>query len=389
MAQAAEWKIEPVIRIAADFDDNPYLSIRTDGDENASGTILEGAARVSYAAETTNFRLTPRIRSRSYGSTSDLDSDDQFLTADFTTRTQSLDLRLRGNYTRESIRTAERADTDFNIEDPEDIPEDDSGIVDDDDPNARNRGRRERLSFTPSLRYRLSSISALTARVAYQDVTYDDIFTNILTDYTNARLSLAYSRAFSPRNTAIVGASYRTFEAEGTPGSVDGIGFNLGFDRRLTETTRFRATAGLEDTEIINASNELAWVADLSLSRELETISLLAQYRRTVSASGAGQLGSRDSINFNFTRDLSDKVSAGLGARVYATNAVNDTAQNFDDQDYVQLRSQFTWNVTEVFSIEANYRYTILDRETRGESSNSNEITLWFSYQPRAIVRSR
>ena len=380
--EAAEWRIEPVVRLAADFDDNPFLSIRTDVEENASGAIVEGAAKIAYAGERTDFFITPRLRSRSYGSATDLDSDDQFLNMNFATRTQSTDFRIRGNYSRESTRTAERADTDLDIEDPGDIPEDESGRV-------GIRDRRERLTIAPSILYRISDISALTARMDYQDVTYDEAFAGLLEDYSNSRLSLSYSRAFSPRNTAIIGASYRKFDTSSSLKTVNSVGFNIGFDRRFTQNTRFRAVAGLEDTELVNAESEVAWVADVSLYRQLETTTLLAQYRRSVSASGVGQLGARDSINLNFSRDLNDTITAGLGARVYVTSAVNSTSQTFDDQNYVQLRSQFIWKLSEVFSLEADYRYTFLDRESLGESSNSNQISIWLNYQPRPMIRSR
>lgn len=387
IADGAEWRIEPVVRVAADFDDNPFLSIRTDTDENVSGYIVEGAANIVYAADRTNFSITPLLRSRAYDEDLDLDTDDQFLTMNLNTRTISTDFRVRGSYSRENTRTAERADAgfadaDFDIENPDDILENDSGRVGIQD-------RRERLVLSPSVLYRVSSLSAVTARLDYQDVDYDEAFAGILTDYTDTRLSLSYSRAFSQRNTAIVGATYRTFETDDSNSSVDGIGFNIGFDRRLSETTRFLAKAGLEDTELIGADNELAWVADLSLSRQLETISLLAQYRRSVSASGSGQLGARDSVNFNFSRKLNDKITAGLGARIYSTKAVNQTAAAFDNRDYVQLRSQFIWSLSEVLSVEAEYRYTVLDREQLGESSNSNQVTIWLTYQPRPVIRSR
>jgi len=380
--EAAEWRIEPVLRVAGDFDDNPYLSIRTDLDENASGTIVEGSANIAYAAERTDFSFTPRFRSRSYGSDVDLDSDDQFLRMNFTTRTRSTDFRIRGDYSRESTRTAERADTDFDVEDPSDIPEDNSGRV-------GIRDRRERFVLQPSILFRVSDVSALNARMDYYDVRYDEAFRGTLTDYTDNRLTLSYSRAFSPRNTAILAASYRKFETASSTESVDGVALNVGFDRRFTETTRLRAMVGLEDTELVGADNEMSWVADVSLFQQLETTTLLAQYRRSVSASGVGQLGARDSVNLNFTRDLNDTITAGLGARVYVTSAVNTTSQNFDDHDYVQLRSQLIWNVSEVFSVEADYRYTFLDRESLGESSNSNQITIWFNYVPRPMIRSR
>jgi len=39
--------------------------------------------------------------------------------------------------------------------------------------------------------------------------------------------------------------------------------------------------------------------------------------------------------------------------------------------------------------LEANYRYTFLDRSTLGESANSNNVTIWLDYRPTPIIRSR
>jgi len=101
MAGAAEWKIEPIVRVAADFDDNPFLSIRTDIEESVSGYIVEAAANIAYSSNKTNFFVTPRLRSTVYGEPL-LDSDDQFLRANFDHRTISTHFRITGYYGRES-----------------------------------------------------------------------------------------------------------------------------------------------------------------------------------------------------------------------------------------------------------------------------------------------
>jgi len=378
--EAAEWRIEPVVRAAADYVDNPFLSILTDF-ESQSGYIVEGSAEVAYSSDTSNFFIEPTLRSRAYGSDSPLDSDDQFLSFGFDSHSQSTTFRIRGDYSRESVRTAERADTDLTITDPDLIPDSDTariGLTD----------RRERMSITPYVSYRMSDISAVSARLDYNDVRYDQAFAGLLTDYTDARVNLSYRRSWSERNVGILTGTYRRYQTNQGDNTVDGVGFNVGFDRSITQTTQFRATAGLENTETELSNSEVDWVADVSLVRQLQTTSLLAQYRRSISASGSGALGTRDSINLNFTRRLNDLISAGIGARVYSTNGV-DTALTFDERDYVQLRAQFTWHISQVFSIDANYRYTFLNRADLLESSNSNQITLWFNYQPLPITRSR
>jgi hypothetical protein len=52
------------------------------------------------------------------------------------------------------------------------------------------------------------------------------------------------------------------------------------------------------------------------------------------------------------------------------------------------LQTLFTWYLSEAFVIEADYRYTVLDRSNAiGERSNSNRVGLWFVYQPNTIPK--
>jgi hypothetical protein len=375
----AQWQIEPYLRVAADVDDNAYLSTGTTHDTE-SGYIVEGSARFGYTSEATDFFITPILRTKSYGSDTDLDSDDQFLRFNINHDTRSSNFQMRGNYSRQSVRTAERADTDFDILDPDEIPDDDSGLV-------GIKDRREWMQISPTFTYNMSNISSVAVSLNHADVRYDESFLGFLTDYTDTRLGLTYRRIWSERNTGILNATYRTYQTDQGDNEFDGIGLNVGFDRSLSQTTRFRATAGLEDTDVSGDASEVSWVTDISLVRSLQTISLLAQYRRSISASGSGRLGARDSFNLNFRRDLNDRISAGLGVRAYITNPVDPSIVGFDERSYVQLRSQFTWRVTDVFSIDANYRYSFLDRENIGESANSNQVTIWFNYKPNPIIR--
>jgi hypothetical protein len=111
---------------------------------------------------------------------------------------------------------------------------------------------------------------------------------------------------------------------------------------------------------------------------------MLAQYRRSVNASGAGNVTLRDQVNVNFTRRLNEKISVGLGVRAYQSRGIGDAASIFLDQDYLQLRTQFVWYLSQAFSMEADYRYTVLDRgEAFDGRANSNHVTLWFVFNPR------
>jgi hypothetical protein len=187
-------------------------------------------------------------------------------------------------------------------------------------------------------------------------------------------------RDFSQRNTGIITATARNYNADDILDDTTGYGLAAGFTRNLTENSLFRALVGVENTERFLQDDSQNFVFDLYYRQRLETILLIAQYRRSVIASGAGRLTARDSVNLRFTRQLSDKLSAGLGVRAYQTTGLSDIS--IIERDYVQLRSQLTWSLSSAFSLEANYAYTFIRRSNLDDSANSNNINLWFVYHP-------
>jgi len=383
---AAEWELDPMIRAAWDYDDNAALSIRTDQEEELSGFIGEVSVDFRNNGEKGFFSLRPRFRTRNYGSDSNRDSDDDFLDlrAGYTGVRNSF--RFFANYARESVRTAELADAELNTDiDPDDISDDDSGRV-------RSRERRERVRVTPRWAYKISDVSSLEADINFLTVDYsEEQVSSTLFDYTDTRLRLTYRRKFSSRNTGLVTLTGRDYTTERVNGDRTGFGIAAGFNRSLSETVEFRALFGVEetnreDTGVPGASDDPNFVTDISLTRRLETIRLLAQYRQRVAPSGRGELITRNEFNLRFTRDLNDRFTAGLGVRAYTVDSVDGIT---NEQDYVQLRGQLIWRLTETFYIQTDYRHTVLNREFFGEGADSDRVTMWFTYQPNSRGRGR
>jgi hypothetical protein len=370
---AQQTTIEPVLRAGYELDDNATLSILTIDEPDISGTLLDASVRFGYRSPTTTFSATPRVLDRNYGE-EEFDSTDEFFIMRFDRRWQSSQFLFRGRYAKELARTAERVDTDFDIEDPADIPDDSTGLV-------QVLGDRERIEVVPTYTYNISDASTMGVDVRYTDVTYERQLATLLNDFANVRANLNFSRDWSPRTTALFGLTYRTYQADGSP-SVSGYGVNGGIERLLSEKTTLRVVVGLENTEIIGGSSKIDPVGEITLIRRLETIKLLAQYRRVVSGGGSGNLTVRDVININFTRDLNERVSAGIGVRAYATKSQQEGLGTLDERDYVQLRAAVVWHLSRSFSLEANYRYTVLDRVNIGEAANSNNITFWVNWRP-------
>ena len=385
-ARAQEWRFEPVIRIGGEFDDNATLNIRTDQELELSGVLLELKANIYYSSPTTSFVAQPKVLSRNYNENSsvdlgetDYDSTDFFLRLTFSRRGQTSTIGFRSVFDQQEIRTAERAIADLEIEDPDEITDDDTGRI-------LLSGRRSKWQLAPYWIYQLSDISSIGVAVDYFDVRYEDVFARFLSDYTDARLKLNYRRKFSNANTALLTVTARRTDSLDTDFDVTGYGLMAGFEYALSEKTRVRAMIGFEDVQRSNVNADPEIVGYIGLTRNLETIRLFAQYRRSIIASGAG-IAVRDSLNFNFRRRLSEKISAGLGIRAYQSRgAVGLTA--IDDRDYIQLQSSFFWYFSTSTVIEVDYRYTVNNRSsTVGERANSNQINLWFTYQPKTIPK--
>ena len=231
-------------------------------------------------------------------------------------------------------------------------------------------------------------MSSIGVDIDYFDTRYDDVFAGLLTDYTDTRLDLNYRRSLSSTTTWGISLTGRTYDSDGSPDDVDGYGLSATLEHALSDKTRVRAEIGFEDTDDgsdIDSDPEVT--GSLTLTRNLQTIRLLAQYRRSVSGGGAGRVTVRDSLNLNFRRRLSEKISAGLGVRAYQSQTAGGSSLD-EGRDYIQLRSGLVWYLTRSFVIEADYRYTVQDfDEVFGESANSNQVNLWFVYQPKTIPK--
>jgi hypothetical protein len=241
----------------------------------------------------------------------------------------------------------------------------------------------------PSFSHNFSTLSSIEAELAYYNVRYDEVFQGVLTDYDDLRLNLIYRYQFSPTTTGIAVGSGRSYETKNAlvPSELDGVGGEFGFEHQLSDTTMVRALIGMESTDVTGQDSENEVVGEFVLRRQLETIRLLASYQRLVNASGEGRLSIRDSVSLTATRELNDRMSAGLGLRAYQDSPLGPTAA-VEEREYVQLRARFTWYMAKSFSAELDYRYTVLDRgDIEGEGANSNQVNLWFSYHPFSDAR--
>jgi len=379
-ALAQDWRFEPILKVGGEYDDNATLDPRTDEEVDLSGILLNARADIYYTSPTTTFFVQPEVKSSNYNDDSVFDSDDFFLRSNFRRRMKQSTVGFRMNFQDQPVRTGERADADLEIEDPGEIPDDDTGRV-------LRSGSRQKLRVSPYWNYQLSNVSSIGADLYYTSTGYDDVFAGLLTDYSDTRVNLNYRRGISNVTTLGVLLTGRRYDSDDVPEDIDGYGLSALIEHTLSEKTQVKAAIGFEDIDESGFETDPEVTGYVTLTRNLETIRLGAQYRRSVSGGGAGSVSVRDAINVNFLRRLNERISVGLGIRAYQSKDVGG-ASSGEDRDYVQLRSSLVWYLTRSFVIEADYRYTVEDRgDDFGGSANSNQVNLWFVYQPKTIPK--
>ena len=382
-ALAQQWRSEPVFKVGGEYDDNAELDPRTDEEVDETGFLLDARAGINYASPSTSFFVQPRVLIRKYNDDSVDDSNDYFLRSNFRRQGKLNTFGFLANFDHQSVRTGERSDSDLEIEDPDEITDDGSG-------RTLAKGDRSKWRFAPYWQYQFSQLSSIRADIDYFDTQYDDVFAGRLFDYSDTRLNLTYQRSLSNVTTGLISLTGRRYDSDELIDDIDGYGIRAGIEHALSQKTRFTAAIGVENTDQPDTGSDSDVVGSATLTHNLETIRLWARYQRSINASGSGIVSVRDSFNLGFRRRLSEKLSAGLGVYAYKQGETIDDPSSFEDtdDDYVQLQSRFVWYLSRSFVIEADYRYTILDRgEDFGGRANSNRLNLWFIYQPKTIPK--
>ena len=379
-AVAQEWRFQPEIGFGLEYDDNARLQADSALEQEIDGYLIDASLAIAYNTQRTSFELTPRLRSRVYDEIPDVDSDDQFLDFDFNHVTLKSEFGIRSSFNRESVRTAERADPDFDVDDPNEIPIDETG-------DTFSNERRERFQIAPQWSYKFTERTSLDLRASYTDVSYDESLVSFLVDYTDWRLEGALSRNLSERTRAYFGVGMRQFENELGVNDVDGVGARVGIQSDISETTLVQAEIGYEETErSLTGESDGNFVANFNIVRRLETVSLLAQYRRDVAAGGNGRVTARDSLNFTLQKQFTERVTGDLGLRAFQTESIDDQAVNFQELDYAEFRAALNVALSRAFSVEGDYRHARRERGNAGEA-DSNAFILWLIYRPTEIVR--
>lgn len=374
---AAEWQVDPFMKVTARFDDNVRFSI-LDAKSSTVG-VVELGADFKNESEIVKTELSPRIQYSGYASDSDLTNDAQFL--DFSTRsvgersTPSLDINLSRDSALDNIVSS-------------------SVLVNE---------QRNRWVVTPAWHYRFTEQDALDLSLKVDSLSYEDAVGTSLVDYVNQTAQLSYIRSFTEINDFEVRLSQTEYESDPngavnsdvdkTPKekvSADTTGVEIGITNEFSKRTKGSFYIGGESTEVLGSANggvsrdlgptkntglTLKAVLDHETEADKGSITLFSG----VVPSPDGIIRDQDSLQVHFERLMNVKFGWGVDVLLQRSESIDRKV--VEDLNYYNFEPSLTWNLTQAWKLVGTYAVSLREFDQSSGEADRNELGLSIEYR--------
>lgn len=376
-AVAAEYFVDPVVRISALYESNPRLANTNERD--TAGGVLDVSAEFGARSPVSLVSVAPRFQTYRYKEDS-LDRTDRLV--DLTLEralSENLKVGLTGLASRLSTLVSEA---------------DDTGIT--------GRRDRDRYLVSPTLSWQAGVRDRFGLTYSYEDTSYNEGETRELVDYDYQVVTLVWSRQWTQLTegySEVFASEYGNQEAECT---TESLGGRLGLNVKLSPTFLVGGSAGYvtSDTDfesfefevpveplpgeevepaerqtvdcrqvpagainvtgpVRDSTDNSSFLASVKLQQKISDIAAVTTgFDRSVAASGRGVQTIRDRVSITWTQSLSERVRFSLGGN-YQTNEsdVEEGRARGRTRDTIQMSSDIRYRLSEESFVGIGYRY--------------------------------
>ena len=379
---AAEFSMEPYIRVGPRYDSNPrYNTSRVDY-ESAWGTLVDARLPMEYRSPRASVTLRPRLVYSFYPDEdeNDLEDRDKYLTGAANWLTRRSNIGASYGYTDLALRTSE-------LQSAGDSSPGGSGetrIFRDD--------TQQRWYFQPYWQYQFSGANSFTLNGGYEQVRYDEDFISRRFDYDYSSASAAFTHAFNARHSAALRATFTKFDSENAEARVQNDSetnsLSLIYTYAWSETTTLSADLGWARTknEVRRPNNidpvtgpfcdpvfiiffpcefksdSTNFVGNLTATKQSETV----EYKFTIGQSITPNSNGAEVLRFNIDavarKQFTERVSGRLGIVAFTQNDVGDSDRNFE-RDYIRGMIRLNYRFARRWSIYGTYIHTFNDEQ--------------------------
>jgi len=325
IAQSAEWKLEPSVGMSTQYNDNVGMRTEVNNPVGSTGYTLD--PKIKIVAEEQylwDMSLSTRAKFTRYQDLQNADSDNIYLNFGSGWQTERAMLRLSANFTRNT-----NFDDDYDTESPL------AGLTDD-------KTERETVSFSPSIRWNLSQTSVVIFSITTTDISYDEVTSTNLRDYTNDSASFQAYWQVLEKHTLGYTISYSEQETPDVDYSSDTTILNLDYTYNITQSSELKLSLGgrrlnsLQENglflgcvtpSIFDGPTSCAFSApilgdleneddgltiNVSYSNQTERASNSFNASRNVVSSSTGSIQEQRSVNYRFRFKNTERFSSNL-----------------------------------------------------------------------------
>lgn len=370
-ATAAEWSLEPEIKVEEEFTDNIFLN--PDDEQSVWKTVISPKLDLSYRTEVFELKSTLRAAIKRYIDNSELDSDDQFYRLLSAYKKERHHWRLNFSYSKESTLRTELLDT---------------GIL-------GTTRQRELLVVRPSWSYNLTELTRVVASYQFRNQSFTTLGTDtsglVATDTHGGTLSLI--RTLSERTNIGSVLSYRNVVSQGGRES-NNVDLRLRLNHAFSETLGGSFSGGARYTTVEQNNREgddVGFLLGVNVGKSFELTRIGLSLKRDVFPSGLGTLRQRDEVILSMETDLTSLLTAGVSARYLKNKRIGDEDNREDnrfDRTFYEINSVVNWQWARDWFLNAGYSFRA--QQFKGQSTAfGNVVFIGISYQIPKISVSR
>lgn len=358
--QAAEWSLSGSINPSLEYDDNIFMR-----DENKLGDYhanMSPTLTVVHALENFETSLSTGYVLDRYERSTQLDTENPFWRFDTDYKTERSTWGLAVSY----VESTSRSDA-----------EEDSG-----DFETNSISTTE--SISPSYSFQLTDRDVLSVNASYSTKEYST------TDFSNSRnrsLSTNWQHQFTERFNGGVSVSMSNNKSSDLLSSTDDDTYNVSLTTEydLSEIWGINGSVGLrqldsEQTDLFGfteSTSDTGSSLDMNVIYKGEIDSASLGLSRSISPSSTGGVTEQDRISLNWSRELSETLTARVSTSFQRTTSAID---GNDERENINFSPSVNWKFSRDASVALTYTFRQQKEELDGTDASSQAVMLTLNY---------
>jgi predicted porin len=363
-AFSAQWILKPILNPSVQYDDN--ISMSVSDKESSFSYLINPTLLGEYLTERTIFTLSTGYAVERFSSDVRSNEENPFF-------------ELSGN--RRFLRSTLGVSYSFREQASRDVAAEDTG-------NFSSQAKIMSRSLSPYFTFNLSETDSFSINLSFSERKYS---TNEFRDNETKSISTSWQRQFSERLNGYSSFSYSNFESGDSVSGTDSDNYNLSFgaNYQLSERWNIRGAIGvryLESNIGSISSTNTGSSFDLTAMHQSELGNISVNALRSITPSSNGNVNEQDSVNLNWSKDLSEKLYVSISGRYISTRSATDESEN--KRQNLNISPSLNWKISPQVTLKVNYRYRQQKRDGQS-AAEGNSVNLSFNYDLQGYRFSR